>query len=242
MQALVWLPDPLGAALAEALQGILQEQASAWQLCAPSAVQATLLSAGGEPKEAPLPADSMDLLQWESATWRIWLAEQVMGAPWAESAVVDSAMRQLLQSLGQRLQHSFGAAPTGGDAPACRALPGHRGVRLQLSWQGRPMHLTLGIAQLQASGWLKPVNRARLAAVDLASALASTPVPLQVTLGTIDLQIADWLHLAPGDVLLLDKPLNEPLTVQVPGSDWRQFAQLGSNAQQTHRALRWVAD
>lgn len=238
--ALMWLPATLGTAVGERLQQLLAELATAWKLPAPGELRAELLPADVDPAQGPELEDSLDLQQWDSAALRLWLAEQSMGLSRLESAIVDRAMRQLLQGLGQGLKHCFGTAPPGDERPSQRSLPGHRGLRVRLRWGGQPMHLSLGLTQLQASGWLKLPARDRLAAVDLKAALAATPVPLQVTLGSLDLPLSDWLHLAPGDVLLLDKRLDAPLAVQVPGSDWTHHAQLGSNAARTHRALRWI--
>lgn len=240
-QELVWLPASLGSAMGEHLRRLLSDMASTWSLPAPGEVQATLLRADGAVPEGDEPDGSLDLMARDPGALRGWLAEQLMGAAWMESAIVDRTMRQLLHGLRDGLLASFGAAPASPEGPPDRARPGHRGVRLQVRWAGRAMHLRLGTAQLRASGWLKPAPQTRLAPVNLASALAATPVPLLATLGKIELQLSDWLHLAPGDVLLLDKPLAEPLTVQVPGSDWRQQAQLGANADLTHRTLRWVS-
>jgi len=240
MPALMWLPATLGTAVGERLLHALAELATAWQLPTPGELRAELLPADADAAEGAAPEDSLDLQQWDSAALRLWLAEQCMGSPRLDSAIVDRAMRQLLQSLGQKLQHCFGTAPPEGEPCPRLPLPGHRGLRVRLRWCGRAMHLSLGLAQLQASGWLKLPARERLAAVDLRAALAATPVPLQVTLGNLELPLSDWLHLVPGDVLLLDKRLDDPLAVQVPGSDWTHRAQLGSNAARTHRALRWI--
>ncbi|MGM9514291.1 FliM/FliN family flagellar motor switch protein [Roseateles sp. DB2] len=236
---LVWLPEALGTALAECLQQLLDDLANSWGIGGPDAVQARLLSAQPCAEDEAPPPGSLELRDLDPLLLRDWLATALLGKAWPGSAIVGSAMRRLLHGLEEALHQRFGkVSPAGEDAAG--PLPGHCGIRLQFNWCGRPMHLTLSQRQLRANGWVKRTSMPALPRIDLAKALSATPVPLLATLGQIELQLSDWLQLSPGDVLVLNKPLTEPLKVQAQSSDWCQRAQLGSNAERTHRVLRWT--
>lgn len=237
---LVWLPESLGTALAQRLQQGLEDLARSWGIAAPDAVRATLLPAQPGADDAAAPPGSLELRDLDPLLLQDWLATALLGSAWPGSAIVGKATLGLLHGLEQALHQSFGKAAPAAEASS-RPLPGHRGIRLQFSWCERRMHLTLSVDRLRASGWVKRATLGRLPPVELDKALAATPVPLVATLGQIELQLADWLQLSPGDVLVLNKPLHEPLKVQAPSSDWCQSAHLGSNAEQTHRVLRWTA-
>ena len=129
---------------------------------------------------------------------------------------------------GARKADKFGSAAAASPADA---LPGHAGLLCRFDWLQCSFEQRLSCAQLRASDWLKhPTCSPTLPRVDLERALAGTPVPLVARVGSAVVNAGDLLHLAPGDILLLSEPVEEPLRVSSPGSDLNLRALLGSTA------------
>lgn len=232
VQELVWLPESLGARLAEALQTRLAHWAAAWGLPAPGPAEAQRLEAG-----ASTPPGVVDLMALATAEWRNALAQALFKQAAADSAIVEGVVRRVLEAQRDALGPEF--SPSTAPQPA-RARPGHHGMCVTLDLLGRRCGLTLDLAALQAGGWLTRPVPAALSPINAERACAHLPVPLLAELGHARLSVSDLLQLSEGDVLVLDEALTASLRVHSPGSSLRLSAHLGATSDNTQRAARWV--
>jgi len=229
---LCWLPASVCAEVSAALQDTLAHWTSTWGLPSAGPVHARLL----EPGEAP-PSDGTNLHGPASTGWRDAIARALFPGAGGESAIVDGVVHRAADHLDQTLCGRFprdSSKPRGG-------LPGHRGLRASVDCIGQSCWLELGCAELRAAGWLKPSPLTPLPPVDLERAASGLPVALVAELGRVSVAVSDLVQLAPGDVLLLEETLDEPLRVVSAGSAFALSAQLGAITNPPRRAARWLA-
>lgn len=224
--SLHWLPEALCAQVAQELHALLADFCSRWGLPVASDVQVSVethAAGAGGGVLAPV-----DLTAPWTDPWRDAVTRALFDLPLlADSAILRGVLDRIEKDLQQRLTGKFGGAV--GALPA--AFAGHAGLVCRFDWLQSRIQQRLSCAQLRTSGWLKrPTSSSALARVDLEQALARTPVPLVARLGSAIVNVGDLLHLAPGDVLLLSEPLDEPLRINSPGSALSLRALLGSTA------------
>lgn len=229
-----WLPAALPEQVEAALRSTLDSWARDWGAPATTGVSARKLAALAAPAAAaPAP--------WEElpAAWPATLARTLLGPAAQASPVAQGAVRQATDELQQALRQRFCTSPSQRFEPASI---GDSGVEASFELLGFRFAFTLDVAELQSGGWLPAAPRRPLPAVELAHALRDVPVQLTAQLGHASASVTDVLQLRPGDILLLNESLDDPLQVTSPGSPLQLFAHLGATpSQPARRAMRWLA-
>lgn len=232
-----WVPPAVVDALGQALARVLEQWAGAWGLDRDMPVRARALAAAE-------PALELAPLAWASASepWRNALAEALLRLPCAPSPVSEGVARRSIAHLEELLaQHALSSSR--GEAQT-HAI-GHRGVLLTFELLGETFGVELDCERLVDDGRLSMPAQVPPESFSAEAALKEVLVDLIAEVGRARVGAVDLMQLAPGDVLLLDTRLDDPLRVISPGSDLQLAARLGATAPATdvsipgHRAIRW---
>lgn len=234
-QSILWLPESLGDQLATELQELFSIWTKAWGLPVPGPVQVRRVPVG----EPPQSANAVDLLAAPSAAWRGALTQAVFKNR-IDSPVVEGVVQRMTARLQEPLRSSFAPPTASDDAAVSQHCLGHQGMGVSVEMLGQRCSLFMSNSQLIQTGRLRRPVPPSLAAVDLEAVMASLPVPLVAELGHTSLSVSDLLHLAPGDVLVLNEELAAPLRLVSPGSSLALTAHLGASADSNQRAVRWA--
>jgi len=227
-----WLPATLPAQLEAALREVLDQWSCDWGAPSAKAVSAHLLGASQAPAALCAPWGELPG-EWHGALTRALLGPAALHSPVAQGALLE-ATADLQNALHQRLQPASAH-------PFTPATVGHGGVDVHFELLGLNFGFALSVADLQSAGWLATAPARRLRAIAIERALQDLPVPLTAHVGRASVSAADVLQMRPGDILLLDEPLDAPLQITSAGSPLRLTAHLGASATSAMRAMRWLA-
>lgn len=128
--------------------------------------------------------------------------------------------KKLLLSLAEAIETALGIV---GDRPATNAIPADAsgGVALISDQSGaRVLHLAISSRALIpfCKRSLAPAPRARRPLKDLASALSPTEVVVEASLGRAEVSLDDLRSISPGDVIVLDRALDQPVEIHIKGA------------------------
>lgn len=232
IQLLAWLPPSTCGRVAKDADEVLSGWAATWGLPAPGQSQCEPLAAG-----RATPDDFIDLRAPPASDLKKALSQALFDFDGSGSAVVETVIRQIVETLALQLSQVFAPASTGAEA---HGPLGHQGARVSLELLGLRCGFLLTCTQLRVSGKLAVPLPGPLPGVNLEQALAETPLSLIAELGRAEVNLDDLMQLAPGDVLLLKERLDTPLRVVVRGSAMDLSAHLGAFADPPQRAMRWL--
>lgn len=232
--AIKWLPAELQGQIEVALRGVLDGWGRDWGVPVACNVSAHTLAALEQPASlTPPPWGELP------ATWPAVLGRMLLGPAAPASPIVQGAVQQATNELQQALRQHFCTSPQQSFEPA---RIGDGGIEASFELLGFRFAFVLNVAELQSGGWLTVAARRQLPSVNLPHALRDVPVRLTAQLGHASASAADVLQLRPGDILLLNETLDNPLQVTSPGSSLQLSAHLGaSTSEPAHRAMRWLA-
>lgn len=196
----------------------------------------------------PAPADEWHALHgarsWkssalaESVCTACGLPQPAAGATSISAACTDEALLDLQARLTALLRDprtlSGPAATIAWPAP--QRAKGHGLVLVNVK-HGLPLlSLVAPATSFKAHGPAKADADGPLKAADLDLALRAQHASLEVVLGHAELSLADMMDLGPGDVLLLDRHIHEPL--QLAGADGRVSLPVHLGRQGEHFAVQ----
>jgi flagellar motor switch/type III secretory pathway protein FliN len=135
----------------------------------------------------------------------------------ADQQVLDGFERRMMEDLASRLEAAIGAAKADKDAAAA-SLGGLEatigdGAAGDLVTFTLPLHVLLPAIR---GSFRAPSRRASLQAIG--GALAASPLVVDAVLGHADIRVSDLHGLAPGDVLVLQTPLDAGVELSLSGS------------------------
>ncbi|MDR3508030.1 MAG: FliM/FliN family flagellar motor C-terminal domain-containing protein [Caulobacteraceae bacterium] len=138
--------------------------------------------------------------------------------------VLDAFQHSLLHDLVARLSDLLGHASGKNDAPEAGApFDGRGGVVLDLADdQGFNLlsaAIPAGAMVRLCRSTLAPLPRRPLLPAPISRTLSGLGMPITADLGQVALSLEDLQGLAPGDVLVLDHRLDQPLNLRRTGSD-----------------------
>lgn len=141
----------------------------------------------------------------------------------------DMAARFLRPS--GHLENAGLAEDTLGKLPDLVYQPGSGCALVEISVRGAAISWMMGPNSVE--GWLKPSEREPKqegqAVTSARSALAAQPVSLQVTVGTAELSLSQLESLSRGDVIRLDRQVDEPLPLLVDDQGYGIGGYLGAS-------------
>jgi hypothetical protein len=142
----------------------------------------------------------------------------------ADRRVIEGFEQQLFRDLVAQVERALGIAGEGRAQPLGVADPFDAlgGVVASLSDSGSGALLTLAIPMAVLLPFCRrSLPRPAAATTPLVGRLAAlgpAAVGLEAWLGQADLTLAELRHLAPGDVLVLDRPRDSAAEISLPGS------------------------
>ncbi|HEX8232307.1 MAG TPA: FliM/FliN family flagellar motor C-terminal domain-containing protein [Caulobacteraceae bacterium] len=153
------------------------------------------------------------------------LSHLALAAPAAASPLNEEDERlfghlveRMLADLGESLETALGASPT----PAATGIGRRGGLQLDLGEDGAPRLAAIAIPRRIAASYYRavkpPASRPSKPLAKRSAALADTRVPLEVQLGQAELALNELGTLAVGDVLVLDRRIDQVLEVTPVGS------------------------
>ena len=163
------------------------------------------------------------------------------------SAVAREVAEAALADLGGRLLPSQPDTPPDLQAPAAQAWQAASGAVLLtlrcVSGSGSACELVLLLDGALTARWLagrpRPPRTVTPPLQGLRHAIGQAPVRVGASIGEAELDVATLQSLVPGDVLLLDLPVDRPLRLTIAGRPVPRGAYLGSH--QGRRALQLAA-
>ena len=171
------------------------------------------------------------------------LDEHAASGPCAGPIAQEFAL-QALRDLGQAWMGASELSSKQGKIdqliPAAARRPGHGVLDFSLQLGGGSIYCCLPfhalLSRLDAAG--SAPHDAAAAPVTVAQAVGNQRVRLRATLGPVELSVETIAQLRPGDVVRLEKPITEPLTLQMSDSEVGFRGYLGK--QQERVAFRVV--
>lgn len=213
--------EPLLAAWAQGWLASAQRPELSLQACSARAFGDALHAAA----DGTLLAAPATALAWLPQTGVLGLGRQCVLE--GDKLLADTRLNDVLAALGHsalgdlvgrllELSAAPALVPAATDALAQGQL-GLDGVQLRLALGAADVVLYLPRAKL--ARWLPPLRAAgrRLSAVKLPANLGRTPVRLSVRSQPFEMQVTEFLKLAPGNVITLDQPLDSAFEVRVAG-------------------------
>ena len=142
------------------------------------------------------------------------------------SAMLEGLATQVLRTL------SGEAAPTlarDAEAPPAGWLAPGSGAAIFRCALAPSADVVVALSpRLVAASLPKPHARARPAPVAMTRALEGCPLAVQAVLGEVELELGELARLAPGDVIMLERALDEPLALRVEHGEDVARAHLGT--------------
>lgn len=150
--------------------------------------------------------------------------------------ILDDLCRRMFQQTGEAVAADAIVRDTRApEASAWRLGSGYVLCTLQLG--GKPFHVLLNDRFVAALGRdAPPAPRRAQALAPVHRGLGSQRVTLQLWAGQAQIELGELQSLEPGDVVLLDMKINEPMQVAVDGVMTSRRAYLGRHG--TRRALK----
>lgn len=227
----------LGAAVLETVQATGLDAWRRW--CADWAVAPGAVALDcARPADGPLPVPADWRQQWRAGEGSVWLAwpaefesaiQRAVFAPDANHAPVtprlateggQAALAQLLQQLASTLLGSAEArrdAVTEPDAALFARGAGTLVLRLTVGKHSLRCLIGAEAVEHLAANAPKAPAPAKLAPLNLVHVLRDTVITLPVRAGNAELGLGSLLTVGVGDVIALDNPIDDTVTVHGPG-------------------------
>ncbi|MFA5599810.1 MAG: FliM/FliN family flagellar motor switch protein [Phenylobacterium sp.] len=136
----------------------------------------------------------------------------------ADRRIIEAFLEEALDDLLRALETALGSGAETDTVRGSRKDPRASGVRIGvgeaggvLFWLGLPLSAVLPLCEAS----LPPPPAASQELDTRLGAVAGQEVSLQAILGSVKLQLGELGGLATGDVLILDRPLDEPFDVTI---------------------------
>lgn len=231
-----WLPSTI--VRREALRRLADETVAAWSsrwFANDSAALCTITPKAVEGKGAPAaaawrsPSGSGVAIQCPESSrrklagWALDYRFEPGELEQADRAVIEALDKQLLDDLGRSLEAALGIATgdAGASASVSKPLDGEDEVFLRVTDVNGDNILTIAVAMTAIVALclksLPPPRPAPPFGKRLAG-LGPTPVRMRVTVGEVEIPFAELPRLAAGDVLVLNRSLDDTVEISPVGS------------------------
>lgn len=220
-----WLPQ--GALLhhevRSALQSLIGDWSARWFSNLTLQPSSLVERRGSDPTAdqdwLPLPGRARVACSFESGRW---IVEQALQAPFEappatpkDAQLMDAVLDRMLLDLQDSLDRTFGAATSSSASkqPVLEVAVAD-GTGADRLWVGVPAEdLAVWLRRkLQPAAQRAPLT-------PLAQTLSAEPIRIEARLGDASLTLDDLATLQPGDVVVLDHALDEPIRLTLPRGD-----------------------